>query len=78
MAVALNQKTLSKLIECFGLNSVQCNTILSAAANSPYLAEEFNTFGVSDWSFTPGAAGSGTFANPGQEVISFDPLDRSH
>jgi hypothetical protein len=78
MAEALNQKAVGKLIEGFGLNSVQYNAIISTAANSPYLADELNTFDLSDWSFARGAGGSGTFANPGQKVSSFDSLDQPH
>src|ERR1700734_2063544 len=73
MAIAINQDALDKLAFCFGRNSAQYNAVVSAAASSPFLAEELNTFGKGEWHFVRGAAGSGTFANPSDKVINFDP-----
>ena len=42
--MALNQESLRKLAECFGLDSVSYSAIVSAAAKSPFLAEELDTF----------------------------------
>src|ERR1700712_175611 len=73
MTVTLTKNALDKLASCFGLNSDQYNAIVSAAVTSPFLAQEINTFGDKDWYFVKGTAGSGTFADSGKKMISFDP-----
>ena len=73
MTVALTKDTLNQLAKIFGLNSSKYNALVSAAANSSFLAGELNAFNVlAGWEFKAGVAGSGVFADPTNKVVNLD------
>ena len=74
MAVALTADALKKLASGFGVNSIEYNAIIEAAARSDFLAGELNEFGAAgQWQFKRGVAGSGVSTSSRDKVISFDP-----
>jgi hypothetical protein len=74
MTVVLTKEAIKKLTDCFGADSSEYNSLVAAAAKSPFFAGELNAFGALEgWKFAKGTAGSGVFADPNLQKISFDP-----